>query len=205
MRSERIAGRLGLGAVGGALAVVGAGNPVHSVLWLVLVFCQAAGLRLLLQAEFRALLFVVVYVGAIAVLFLFVVRRLNLPRARVREGRAGALPRVGARGLASFLGRGSVLRSDLAVRPAGWGPAGPGTLDWVGARDSLGSLESLGQRLYTHRFVYFLLAGYVLLVARVGAMVLTLQAPGTRPAPVLRQQLHQQLARDADRAVFRVR
>ena len=142
MRSERIAGRLGLGAVGGALAVVSAGNPVHSVLWLVLVFCQAAGLRLLLQAEFRALLFVVVYVGAIAVLFLFVVRRLNLPRARVREGRAGALPRVGALGLASFLGRGSVLRADLAVRPAGWGPAGPGALDWVGARDSLGSLEA---------------------------------------------------------------
>lgn len=197
---------LGSGAVRSALAVIRSTNPVHSVLWLVFVFFQVAGLRLLLQVEFRALLFVVVYVGAMAVLFLFVVRRLNVGSgARALGESTGAIPRaVGRRGCFVF-GLGWFLSADLAPAPARVGLSNAGVLTWVELRDGFTGLDVLGQLLYTHYALYFLRAGFILLVARVGAMVLTLQIPGTRAVPVMRQQLHQQLSRDADQAMFRVR
>lgn len=195
--------------------MITAANPVHAVLFLVLVFCQAAARRLVLEAEFRALLLLVVYVGAIAVLFLFVVRRLNVqPTPRRRgEGRR-RLPRAG--------GVGALVLGELARVHAAWVPApgGPGLAEaleadggaggaavaWVDAVDGLTNLQARGQILYTHAFLYFLRASLVLLVARVGAIVLTLpSAPLPSQVPARRQQLHEQLARDRERAVVLLR
>ena len=195
-----------------AVAVITAANPVQAVLFLVLVFCQAAGLRLLLEAEFRALLLRVVYVGAIAVLFLFVVRRLNVPATPRRRGEwRRTLPRVSAVA--------ALLLAQLAVVYGSWVPAGGlasvavhgrapaqgAALQWVESLDGRTNLEARGQLLYSHYFLYFLRAGFVLLVARVGAIVLTVQRSPVERVRARRQRLHEQLSRDRERAVVRLR
>lgn len=180
-----------------AVGVVTARNPVHAVLALVRVFVNATALRLLLRVEFRALIFLVVYVGAIAVLFLFVVRRLNVQPTSESSRRPRARLRV------------AVVWAELAaVRVSTLPGEVEETLrltEWVDYRDHLTSVQVLGQVLYTHLFLYFLRAGFVLLVARIGAIVLTLSADGAARVPTRRQQVHQQLSRDADRALFRVK
>ena len=159
--------------IASGVAVIFARNPVHSVLWLILAFFNAAGLMLLLGAEFIALLLVIVYVGAVAVLFLFVVMMLDIDFAELRAGFARNLPFgivLALVILAEILVRGQRLaRPGLrsAAQPAPPPPA---------------NIVALGQLLYTRYLFLFEAAGLILLVAMVGAIVLTRRSRrDTRP------------------------
>lgn len=163
-----------------AVMVVAARHPVHAVLFLILAFINAAGLFLLLGAEFLALVLIVVYVGAVAVLFLFLVMMLDIPLhdPSLRRHRPVALA-IGAL-LAAQLGTAAWSWShDAAAIPA------------KGA-EKLFSLGALGRVLYTKDAVAFQMVGMILLVAMIGAIVLTLR----RREGVKRQDLDAQIARD---------
>jgi NADH-quinone oxidoreductase subunit J len=169
-----------------SVMVVSARNPVHSVLFLILAFFNAAALFLLLGAEFLALILVIVYVGAVAVLFLFVVMMLDIDFAELRRGFITYLPIGALIGLMLFL--------ELFLAFAAWTVA-PDVAKSIAAPtpalSGLTNTEALGALLYT-RYVYaFQAAGMILLVAMVGAIVLTLRArEGVR-----RQKIAVQLAR----------
>jgi NADH-quinone oxidoreductase subunit J len=165
-----------------ALMVISARNPVHSVLFLILAFLNAAALFVLLGAEFLAWILVIVYVGAVAVLFLFVVMMLDIDFAALRAGFMQLLP-VGAL-------IGLVIISELVVVFLGWVAAGPATIPSATA-PGLSNTESLGRILYTDYIFYFQTAGLILLVAMVGAIVLTLRhKPGVK-----RQSIRNQVRR----------
>ncbi len=155
-------------SVASALMVVASRNPVHSVLYLILTFFNAAGLFVLMGAEFLALLIVIVYVGAVAVLFLFVVMMLDIDFSRMREGFLQYLPVGGLIGLVLLvelvlvLGGGS-FNSEIAL-------TGP-----KATPEGMSNAEAIGRVLYTDYIFYFQAAGAVLLVAMIGAIVLTLQ------------------------------
>jgi NADH-quinone oxidoreductase subunit J len=182
-------------AVGAGVMVIAARNPVHSVLFLILTFLNAAGLFVLMGAEFLAVLLVVVYVGAVAVLFLFVVMMLDIDFIRLREGFLQYMPIGGLLGL--------VLLAELAVvigghfmAPAvdaahGATPIAPGPV--VG---DITNAEALGRVLYTDYVYIFQAAGLVLLVAMIGAIVLTL-----RHRDVRRQRIGDQTARHPEDTV----
>lgn len=194
-----------LGLLGSGLGVIRAGNPVNAALLLVLAFGNARGRWLLLGVEFRALLLLAVYVGAVRVLFLFVVRRLNVqPLSGNALERGRHRPRAVVLGTL-YLGERLWLVSDrLGILSSGGKSLLVTGDDWVGARDQVTNLERLGQVLYTHRLAPFLIAGVVLLVARVGAIVLTVTVPTENSARTVsrRQRAHEQLSRDSGRAVF---
>ena len=151
-----------------ALAVVFARNPVHSVLFLILAFVNAAGLFMLLGAEFLAMILVVVYVGAVAVLFLFVIMMLDVDFAELRQGFLEYLP-VG-------LLIGAVFLAELLLVAGGW-VLNPNIAKAITSPIPGGvtNTEALGLVLYTKYLPYFQLAGLVLLVAMIGAIVLTLR------------------------------
>ncbi|SEJ60287.1 NADH dehydrogenase subunit J [Sphingobium sp. AP50] len=154
----------------GALTILSR-NPVHSVLWLILAFFNAAGLMILLGAEFIAMLLVIVYVGAVAVLFLFVVMMLDIDFAELRAGFVSYLPfglLIAAVLLAEIvlgIGLWSVGPIELAQRAA---PVNP----------ELSNIQAIGGLLYTRYIFLFEAAGIVLLVAMIGAIVLTHRARG---------------------------
>jgi NADH-quinone oxidoreductase subunit J len=185
-----------------SLMVVRLPHPVHAVLSLIVAFVSASALMLLLQLEFMALIFVVVYVGAIAVLFLFVVMMLNLAPSsgRFGQGKSGTELLASFRVALTLYGRLTASQRDLVSLETGTSDP---FVQWVTLMDPVTSMETLGQILYTHRFLYVLMAGFVLLVALVGAIVLTLKV--RRSSVAKRQQLYQQLSRDADNAVMFVR
>lgn len=170
--------------VGSAFMVISARNPVHSVLFLILAFFNAAGLFVLMGAEFLAMLLVIVYVGAVAVLFLFVVMMLDVDFSELREGFLQYLPVGTVIGL--------VLLIELLMVFGGWAidPAivGKGATPLVAGTDNV---AAIGAVLYTKYVYYFQGAGLVLLVAMIGAIVLTL-----RHKPfVKRQDVSEQVAR----------
>ncbi|MDA8251426.1 MAG: NADH-quinone oxidoreductase subunit J [Rhodospirillales bacterium] len=148
--------------------VVSARNPVHSVLFLILAFFNAAGLFLLAGAEFLAMILVIVYVGAVAVLFLFVVMMLDIDFAGLRSGFQRYLP-VG-------LAVGLVLLLELGMVLGGWRLAPEATsLRFAPTAANLPNTVQLGNLLYTDYVFLFQTAGLVLLVAMIGAIVLTLR------------------------------
>ncbi len=152
--------------VAAAVMVISARNPVHSVLFLILAFFNSAGLFVLLGAEFLAMILVVVYVGAVAVLFLFVVMMLDISYAEMREGFLQYLPLGGVIGL--------ILLMELLVIVGGWAFA-PEAAKVIAAPafETVANTEALGNLLYTHYVYYFQAAGMILLVAMIGAIVLT--------------------------------
>jgi NADH-quinone oxidoreductase subunit J len=156
-------------AVASAFMVIAGRNPVHSVLWLILTFVNAAGLFLLIGAEFLAMILVVVYVGAVAVLFLFVVMMLDVDFAELREGFLQYLP-IGAL-------VGLIFLVELLLVVGAW-VSGPGVSaaiqSPIPAASQMTNTEAIGRVLYTTYVHYFQLAGIVLLVAMIGAIVLTL-------------------------------
>lgn len=182
-----------------ATQVITTANPVHAIFFLVLVFVLTSLLRRLISREFRSLVFLRVYVGAIAVLFLFVVRRLNV-QADNKERPKGNIPRlINVAALFRFF-RGS------NILIPGWSTGDYQGYDVVLTRDRLTNRTTIGQVLYTKFCVEFLLAGIVLLVSRIGAVLLTLSTSTEGKltvTPALRQQVHQQHARDAQRAIFK--
>jgi NADH-quinone oxidoreductase subunit J len=173
-----------------AVAVIFARNPVHSVLWLILAFFNAAGLFVLLGAEFLAMLLVIVYVGAVAVLFLFVVMMLDIDFAELRSGMARHLP--------FGLLLAGVLLAEVIIAGTAWQFAPTARAVAVApAPAAMANTAALGAVLYT-RYVYvFIAAGMVLLVAMIGAIVLThRQRPGVR-----KQHIGRQVARTIDQSV----
>ena len=154
-------------------------NPVHSVLWLIMAFVNAAGLFLLLGAEFLAMILVVVYVGAVAVLFLFVVMMLDIDFAQLRSGFTRNLPF----GLIVAL----VLLAEMIVAVSAW-KAGPVTGNIQPAVANQPNIEAIGELLYTRFLFPFEIAGLILLVAMIGAIVLTHRSRGdSRGQNVARQ------------------
>ena len=169
-------------------SVVSARNPVHSVLWLILAFFSAAGLFVLLGAEFLAMLLIVVYVGAVAVLFLFVVMMLDVDFVALRQGFARYLP-LGLL-IAGILAIEMVMVSTtVATRGAAAANAVPNAAGRDVAAD-VTNAEAIGRVLYTDYVYFFQAAGLVLLVAMIGAIVLTLRhKPGVRRQLVADQVL----------------
>ena len=174
--------------IASAIAVIFARNPVHSVLWLIVAFFNAAGLMLLVGAEFIALLMVIVYVGAVAVLFLFVVMMLNIDFASLRSGFTKNLPF----GLIVAL----VLLGEIVVAVSAW-KAGPGISGAAPPPTSAPNIVAMGELLYTRYLFPFELAGLVLLVAMVGAIVLTHRSRGD----VRGQKVSKQIRRNPNEAV----
>jgi NADH-quinone oxidoreductase subunit J len=170
----------------GGLMVISSRNPVHSVLFLIFAFFNAAALFILMGAELLALTLVIVYVGAVAVLFLFVVMMLDINFAELRQGFIKYLP-VGALVGALFLGElVFVLGSWIIAGRAASLAAAP-----IPNPAQISNAAALGEVLYTQYVLYFQLAGIVLLVAMIGAIVLTLrQREGVR-----RQNIGRQVAR----------
>ena len=171
--------------IASAALVITARNPVHSVLWLILAFFNAAGLMLLVGAEFIAMLLVIVYVGAVAVLFLFVVMMLDIDFAELRGGLARYLPFGIAIGL--------VLLGEIVIAAGAWS-AGPVQLAGRTALTPepavVPNIQALGTLLYTRYLFVFEGAGLVLLVAMIGAIVLTHRARGgVRQQNVTRQNM----------------
>ncbi|HEX4177008.1 MAG TPA: NADH-quinone oxidoreductase subunit J [Rhizomicrobium sp.] len=183
-------GLLALVSVIAALCVVSAKNPVHSVLFLITVFFSAAGMFVLMGAEFLAMLLVVVYVGAVAVLFLFVVMMLDVDFAELKRGSLQYLPFGALIGL--------ILVAELVMVGSVWvlKPAAKMALAHA-TPAGVTNTVALGRILYTDYVYYFQIAGLVLLVAMIGAIVLTLRSrPGVR-----RQVIAVQNARTAAMAV----
>jgi NADH-quinone oxidoreductase subunit J len=176
--------------VASAVMVIVSRNPVHSVLFLILAFVNAAGLFVLLGAEFLAMILVVVYVGAVAVLFLFVIMMLDVDFAELREGFLGYLP-IG-------LVIGAVFLAELLLVGGGWVISAGTTKSITAAIPvNVSNTEALGLVLYTRYIHYFQLAGMVLLVAMIGAIVLTLR----HKANVKRQDINVQNARTPELAM----
>lgn len=182
-------------AVISGVMVISARNPVHSVLFLILAFFNAAGLFILLGAEFLAMTLVVVYVGAVAVLFLFVVMMLDINFVELREGFQRYLPVGGLIG--------AILLAELIWVSGVWvvAPNVAGNLAAaVPAGGHVSNTAALGELLYT-RYVYaFQVSGLILFVAMVGAIVLTLRSrPGMR-----RQKIADQVTRERTISVVKV-
>ena len=156
-------------AVVSGLLVVTARNPVHSVLFLILAFFSSAGLFVLLGAEFLAMLLVVVYVGAVAVLFLFVVMMLDVDFVRLREGYARYLPLGGI--IAGVLLIEMIMVSVAVVQ----GGAARDAVAPAVATPDMTNVEAIGRVLYTDYVYFFQAAGIVLLIAMIGAITLTLR------------------------------
>jgi len=182
-----------------AIMVISSRNPVHSVLFLILSFCGSSGLLILLEAEFMAMIFIVAYVGAIAVLFLFVVMMLNIKISEVIDEIYQYLPVGGLIGIIFLLEVFIIVDNDF-VPLLSDGNMPSAYVDWSGQIDDVTNLSSLGQVLYTHYAITFLMAGIILLVAMIGAIVLTMQIRTT----VRRQHIFQQVSRDADNAIYLV-
>lgn len=179
-------------AIASAFMVISSRNPVHSVLFLILTFFNGAGLFLLLGAEFLALILVVVYVGAVAVLFLFVVMMLDVDFAELREGFLQYLPVGGLVGV--------ILLVELLVVFGAWTLAPETTADAhlpIPDPATVSNTEALGRVLYTDYIYFFQAAGMILLVAMIGAIVLTLR----HKEGVKRQVIADQVARTPETAI----
>ena len=176
--------------VASAVMVIVSRNPVHSVLYLILAFVNASGLFVLMGAVFLAMMLVVVYVGAVAVLFLFVIMMLDVDFTELREGFIDYLP-VG-------LVIGGIFMFELLLVVGVWAinPAVTRTIT-AAIPANVSNTEALGLVLYTKYIHYFQIAGMVLLVAMIGAIVLTLR----HKANVKRQDINVQNARTPDIAM----
>jgi NADH-quinone oxidoreductase subunit J len=176
--------------VASAVMVVFARNPVVSVLFLILAFVNAAGLFLLMGAEFLAMILVVVYVGAVAVLFLFVVMMLDVDFAELKQGVLSYLPIGGLIAL--------ILVVELVLAVGAWA-IDPALVKTAAAPipADVSNTQAIGRLLYTKYIYFFQASGLVLLVAMIGAIVLTLR----HKEGVKRQDIAQQVARTRDTAI----
>lgn len=204
--------------------VIQARNPVHSVLFLILVFFNSAGLLLLLGLDFFALIFLVVYVGAIAVLFLFVVMMLSISLAEINEKRARYLPIGGALGFLFLLEIFLIIDNDLrhltpsflllnlplsdssvssplenSAFAASQQILDLSMVQWSHLLSTSSNIEAIGMCIYTYFFFFFLLASIILLVAMIGAIVLTM----SKEVSLKRQKVFQQNTREFAETVSR--
>ena len=178
-----------LSCLSGGLMTVLSRNPVHSVLWLILTFLSSAGLFVLLGAEFLAMLLMIVYVGAVAVLFLFVVMMLDIDFAELKAEMAKYMP------LALLIG--VVLLMQLALAFGVWEFDSGASARVANEIGEVHNTQALGMILYDRYFFAFQLSGLILLVAMVGAIVLTLR----HRVDVKRQDVLAQMYRDPAKAM----
>lgn len=188
--------------------VIQARNPVYSVIFLILVFFNAAGLLVLLGLDFFAMIFLVVYVGAIAVLFLFVVMMLNIKLAEINEKKLRYLPVGGVLGLL-FLFEVLILVDNDLIPLLSYNLDNKFLetqftniqfFDWSNELHTSHTIHALGNIIYTYYFYFFLMASIILLVAMIGAIVLTMQK-GIR---VKRQQVFLQNTRDFTKTIRKI-
>ena len=170
--------------VASAFMVIASRNPVHSVLYLILAFVNAAGLFVMMGAEFLAMILIVVYVGAVAVLFLFVVMMLDVDFAELKQGALQYLP------IGMLIG--GIFLAELLLVVGAWtiGPTVPQAIT-APISTQVSNTEAIGLVLYTQYVYFFQVAGMILLVSMVGAIVLTLQ----HRVRVRRQDIAEQVAR----------
>ena len=179
-------------AVAAGVMVISARNPVHSVLFLILAFFNGAGLFVLIGAEFLAMILVVVYVGAVAVLFLFVVMMLDIDLVEMRQGFLQYLPIGSLIGLILLVELVMVVGTWVSAPEAGAAGGVP-----ILPLDQVTNTEALGRVLYTKYIYLFQAAGLVLLVAMIGAIVLTLR----RREGVRKQSIAAQVSLKREQAV----
>ena len=179
-------------AIASGVMVISARNPVHSVLFLILAFFNAAGLFVLLGAEFLAMILALVYVGAVAVLFIFVVMMLDINFVKLREGFLQYLPQGALIGLILLLELAFIVGSWVAAPSAEQFMALP-----IAPPEEVQNTQAIGEVLYTRYFYLFQAAGLVLLVAMIGAIVLTLR----HREGVRRQNIGDQIWRRREEAV----
>lgn len=170
--------------VTGGLMTVISRNPVHSVLWLILAFLSSAGLFVLLGAEFVAMLLIIVYVGAVAVLFLFVVMMLDVDFAELKAEMSKYMP------LALLIG--VVILMQLGMAFGAWDYAEAVAANIDAPKGDAQNTAALGMLIYDKYIMLFQLAGLILLVAMIGAIVLTLR----HRTDIKRQNVMQQMHRD---------
>ena len=186
--------------------VIQARNPVYSVLFLILVFFNAAGMLVLLGLDFFAMIFLVVYVGAIAVLFLFVVMMLNIKIAEINEKRLRYLPVGGVLGILFLFEILLIVDNDLipllAYESRKSLPLFQNLsfVNWSENLQAVPNIQAIGTLVYTYYFYFFLLASIILLVAMIGAIVLTMQK-GIR---IKRQQVFLQNTRDFAKTIRKI-
>ena len=178
-----------ISTIAGGLMTVISRNPVHSVLWLILAFLSSAWLFVLLGAEFVAMLLIIVYVGAVAVLFLFVVMMLDVDFAELKAEMARYMP------LALLIG--VVILMQLAMAFGTWGYADAVTANVAAPAGDVQNTAALGLLIYDRYIMLFQLAGLILLVAMIGAIVLTLR----HRVDIKRQNVMAQMHRDPAKAM----
>jgi NADH-ubiquinone oxidoreductase chain 6 len=184
-------------AIVAGIMVIQSRNPVHSVLFLILVFMNVAALLILLGLDFFAMVLLVVYVGAIAVLFLFVVMMLNIKLAEVNEQKLRYLPIGGLIGLLFLFEIFVMIDNDVYFYDLGF----YSFTEWSTLVQNSTNIEAVGQLVYTYFFHDFLLAGIILLVAMIGAIVLTMH----RGANIKVQDVFEQNTRDFQKTVIKRR
>jgi NADH-quinone oxidoreductase subunit J len=181
-----------------AAMTISSRNPVHSVLWLILAFFNAAGLMVIAGAEFIAMLLVIVYVGAVAVLFLFVVMMLDIDFAELRAG----FVRYAMFGLALAV----VLLAEVIIGVGAWSAGGVDLANRIAPTDAgtalgqVSNIKAMGLLLYSRYLYVFEAAGFVLLVAMIGAIVLTHRQRGG----VMKQNVWRQINRRSEDAIRKV-
>ena len=185
-------------AIISGIFVIRAKNPVHSVLFLILVFCHAAGLLLMVDLDFFAMIFLVVYVGAIAVLFLFVVMMLNIKIEEVYETALPYLPLGGLIGLIFITEILLVVERDF-IPMIEFNQFDLHYSQFLPETSS--PIEAIGELIYTYYFFYFLVASLILLIAMIGAIVLTMY----KGANVKRQEVFFQNARECTKTIQKYR
>ena len=175
--------------------VISAKNPIHSILFLILVFCNAAGLLILLETEFLAMIFLIVYVGAIAVLFLFVIMMLNIKIIELNENVLRYLP-IGSIIAIIFLFE-IFLIIDNDLIPIFSNVEKTYFEEWGYNINNLTNIEVIGILIYTHYFYLFLMSSIILLIAMVGAIVLTLH----ERTNLKKQEIYKQLLRNFNQSI----
>ena len=180
------------------IMVIQAKNPVHSVLFLILVFFNSAGQLIMLSLDFFAMIFLVVYVGAIAVLFLFVVMMLNIKVAEINEKKLRYLPIGGLLAFLFLLEIFVIVDNDL-IPIFQLNSLTPFT-QWAFMKESLNNISALGNIIYTYYFYFFCMASLILLVAMIGAIVLTMHKKVTHK----RQLVFHQNCREFAKTVAKI-
>ncbi len=179
-----------------SIMVINSKNPVHSVLFLILVFCNSAGLFILLGVEFLAITFIIVYVGAIAILFLFVVMMLNIKLVELNENMLRYLPIGALIGVIFLFEIFLVLENNLISLNYNLDSNNINNV-WDNKITSYTNIELIGNILYTNNFYLFLVASLILLVAMIGAIILTLYMQTN----VKRQDVFKQTSRHFSRSI----
>jgi len=183
---------LGGGAIGTGWMVISSENPMHSVVALVLTFANAAGLLIMLEVEFLALLFIIVYAGAIAILILFVVMMLNIKLVELRDSSSKYVP------IGFIIGFVLLIELICIFIKNGKNYTELKTQNYYHTIKTYSNIENIGNLLYTEDYIYFIIASIILLVAMIGAIVLTL----SHEEAVKRQDLFSQISSDHSSIVY---